>query len=226
MTAVDYVEDDLDHDFIPITVNEVEEVVNVFDDSNFVPITEDQVEQVEEDLDGSNFDPDLTPITEHQDNQLIEAVKKKKKFSLADKKAVLEAKSELKNVNSKTKHVYFGMKPLLDTLYGFKMNSVVIDKFSRGSTCMEYWTDFNGEAKTLDFLQKKILKDIKTYYSPKKITQHRGINFNKKKEIDKLVPVMPENRKYFWINLPASVTSEDLVDEMGLGNAFITSDYE
>ncbi|KAL4097804.1 hypothetical protein QTP88_022518 [Uroleucon formosanum] len=82
----------------------LEEVVNVFDDSDFVPITEDQVEQVEEDLDDSNFDPDLTPITKHQDNQLIEAAKKKKKFSPADKKAVLEAKSELKNVNAKTKH--------------------------------------------------------------------------------------------------------------------------
>ncbi|KAL4089266.1 hypothetical protein QTP88_024323 [Uroleucon formosanum] len=71
------------------------------------------------------------------------------------------------------------------------------------------------------------MNNIKTYYAPKKITQHRGINLNKKKGIiDKLVPVMPENRKHFWINLPVSVTSEDLVDEMGLGNAFITSDYE
>jgi len=67
-----------------------------------------------------------------------------------------------------------------DTLYGFKMNSVVMAKFSRVSTCMEYWTDFNGEPKTLDFLQKKFLKGIKTYAS-KKIFQHRGINPNKKK---------------------------------------------
>lgn len=36
---------------------------------------------------------------------------------------------------------------------------------------------------------------------------------------------MPENKKHFWINLLVSVTSEDLVDEMGLGNA-LTSDYE
>ncbi|CAH1711854.1 unnamed protein product [Aphis gossypii] len=113
-----------------------------------------------------------------------------------------------------------------DTLYGFKMNSVVMAKFSRGSTCMEYWTDFNGEPKTLNFLQKKFLKDIKTY-APKKITQLRGINLNKKKGIvDKLVPVMPENRKHFWINLPVSDASEDLVDEMDLGNGFRTSDYE
>ncbi|KAL4107494.1 hypothetical protein QTP88_017831 [Uroleucon formosanum] len=85
-----------------------------------------------------------------------------------------------------------------DTLYGFKMDSVVMAKFSRGSTCMEYWTDFNGEPKTLDFLQKKILKDIKTYYAPKKNTQHRGINHNKKKGIiDKLVPVMPETGNVF-----------------------------
>jgi len=111
-----------------------------------------------------------------------------------------------------------------DALHGFKINSVVMAKFSRGSTCMEYWTDFNGEPKTLDFLQKKFLKGIKTY-APKKFTQHRGINLNKKKEIiDKLVPSMPENRKNFWNNLPVSITSEDLVDEIGLGNVF--TDYE
>ncbi|KAL4107980.1 hypothetical protein QTP88_018248 [Uroleucon formosanum] len=525
LPKLDNIEDDLDPDFIPITVNEVEEVVNVFDDSDFVPITEDQVEQVEEDLDDSNFDPDLTPITEHQDNQLIEAAKKKKKFSPADKKAVLEAKSELKNVNAKTKHpnrsltcpvrcknkckdnlstdhqnfkksqsrVYklpdskknevqvckitllnvlgytndsvltelvknmnsnfcmssvtdnrgqqnikkcipkdivadhirlykpsvshyrrldapnimylpFGLtvkamyddfcsqefyrqieirdnitllenhkakaltatskykedsklniestciysmdlqkvilipnmpdtkssfftsrlvvfnetfaqlKPnalsycvlwheaiagrkaenvidsilalisnqrdvqdfifwadnctgqnknwtlymalvcnlnstnLLfkntksvtmkyltkshihmtadgwknkkrttnvktDTLYGFKMNSIVMAKFSRESTY---------------FLQKKMLKDIKTYYAPKKITQHRGINLNKKKGIiNKLVPVMPENRKHFWINLPVSVTSEDLFGSLNklVGNKHLLIGY-
>ena len=51
-------------------------------------------------------------------------------------------------------------------------------------------------------------------------------SIKKKGIVDKLVPVMPENRKHFWINLPVSVTSEDLVDEMGVGNAFITSDYE
>ncbi|KAL4113829.1 hypothetical protein QTP88_017397 [Uroleucon formosanum] len=466
---------DWDHNYaLPRCI--LEEVVNVFDDSVFVPITENQVEQVEEDLDDSNFDPDLTLITKLQDNQLIEAAKKKKNFSPAYKKAVLEAKSELKNVNAKPnnqtvllhallgvkisrrqflakcititsvkrrktvegsvdsfkksqprvyklpdskknevqvckttllnvlgytndsvltelvknmnsnfymssvtenrgqqnikknipkdivadhirlykpsvshyqrldapniKYLPFGLtvkamyddfrsqhknycsqefyrqviknlnislrnptidkynitllenhkakaltetskykedsklniestciysmdlqKVILipnmpdtksyfftsrlvvfnetfaqlkpnalchcvlwheaiagqlkdfcewknekritnvktDTLYGFKMNSVVMAKFSRRSTCMEYWTDFNGE----------------------------GINLNKKKGIiDKLVPVMPENRKHFWINLPVSVTSEDLVDEVSLGNAFITSDYE
>ncbi|KAF0753677.1 Uncharacterized protein FWK35_00014521 [Aphis craccivora] len=38
----------------------------------------------------------------------------------------------------------------------------------------------------------------------------------KKGNVEKLVPVMPENKKHFWINLLVSVTSEDLVDEMGL----------
>ncbi|KAL4107496.1 hypothetical protein QTP88_017833 [Uroleucon formosanum] len=83
---LDNVEDDLDPDFIPITVNEGT-----------------KFEQVEEDLDESDLDPHYIPITQHYDNQLIEAAKKKK-FSPADKKAVLEAKSELKNVNAKTKH--------------------------------------------------------------------------------------------------------------------------
>ncbi|KAL4082221.1 hypothetical protein QTP88_030173 [Uroleucon formosanum] len=123
---LDNVEYDLDPDFIPITVNEAskfEEVVNVFDDSVFVPITENQVEQVEEDLDDSNFDPDLTLITKLQDNQLIEAAKKKKNFSPAYKKAVLEAKSELKNVNAKPNnqtvllHALLGVKISVGTIY-------------------------------------------------------------------------------------------------------------
>ncbi|KAE9536188.1 hypothetical protein AGLY_007411 [Aphis glycines] len=94
-----------------------------------------------------------------------------------------------------------------DTLYGFKMNKDQL-----------VWNtgQIFGEPKTLNLLQKKFLKDIKTY-APKKITQLRGINLNKKKGIvDKLVPVMPENRKHFWINLPVSDASEDLVDEMDL----------
>jgi len=59
------------------------------------------------------------------------------------------------------------------------MNSVVMDKFSRGLTCMEYWTVFNGEPKTLDFLQNNFLKDITTYVP--KITQYRRIKLNKKR---------------------------------------------
>ena len=62
---------------------------------------------------------------------------------------------ELKNfISGKIKKRTTNVKT--DTLCGFKMNSVVMVKFSRGSTCMEYWTDFNREPKTLDFLQKKI----------------------------------------------------------------------
>ncbi|KAF0753679.1 Uncharacterized protein FWK35_00014519 [Aphis craccivora] len=97
-TPIDHVEDDLDPDFIPTTFNEVESVEENLDDSDldpdYIPITEHYVEELEEDLDDINFDPALNPITEHQDNQLIKAVRKKKKFSPAYKKAVLEEKRE------------------------------------------------------------------------------------------------------------------------------------
>jgi len=43
-------------------------------------------------------------------------------------------------------------------LCDFKIDSVVMVKSSKGSTCMEYWTDFNGELNTLDFLPKKNYK--------------------------------------------------------------------
>lgn len=32
---------------------------------------------------------------------------------------------------------------------------------------------------------------------------------------------MPNNRKHFWTTLPVSLTSEDLVSEIGLSDTFI-----
>lgn len=108
-----------------------------------------------------------------------------------------------------------------DPLYGFKMNNIVMAKIFKGSTVMEYWTDFKGESKTLDFLQKKFIKNIKTY-TPNKIMQQRAISVTKKNEIvQKLVSLMPESRKQFWTSLPVSTTSEDLVLEIGIGDSFI-----
>lgn len=105
------------------------------------------------------------------------------------------------------------------------MNSVVMDKFSRGLTCMEYWTVFNGEPKTLDFLQNNFLKDITTYVP--KITQYRRIKLNKKRNHWQTYSSYVRKQETFF-DKSSSVCHlrRDLVDEMGLGNAFIISDYE
>lgn len=93
--------------------------------------------------------------------------------------------------------------------------------FFKGSTKMEYYTNFDEAPKELDFLQKKFLKTI-IDYEPDKIIEPRGINIEKKNEIvKKLLPLMPNNRKHFWTTLPVSLTSEDLVSEIGLSDTFI-----
>lgn len=92
-------------------------------------------------------------------------------------------------------------------------------KFSKRSTAMKYWTDFNGEPDWTFY--EKIYKKHKKY-TPKKICQIEELaKIKKNRIIEKLVPVMSENRKKIWINLPISATSEDLVVEIGLSDTFI-----
>ncbi|CAG9839051.1 unnamed protein product [Diabrotica balteata] len=64
--------------------------------------------------------------------------------------------------------------------------------------------------KELDFLQKK--KHCPSTFTSKTLNM-RGISSDKKAIILKnILPLMPENRKFFWQSLPDSETSLDLVD--------------
>lgn len=95
-----------------------------------------------------------------------------------------------------------------DPLKGFLLGNLVEVCFTRGSNCIKYKTDFDDEYKELDFLQKKHCPT----FTPKTLNI-RGISSEKKALILKdLVPLMPENRKFFWQTLPDSETSLDLVD--------------
>ena len=61
----------------------------------------------------------------------------------------------------------------------------------------------SNEYKSGNFLQKKFVKVMsKTNVFPAKLSP-RGINGEKKKDIlDKLCPLMADNRKTFWENIP------------------------
>lgn len=109
-----------------------------------------------------------------------------------------------------------------DPLKNFKLGDIVMATFKRGSVTMFYSTDFDNEnLQELDFLQKKFIKNI-TSYEPDIIISNRGIPPTKKKDIiEKLVPLMPANRELFWTELPVSLTSTDLVENIDLSDTFI-----
>ncbi|XP_039288678.1 uncharacterized protein LOC111055158 isoform X2 [Nilaparvata lugens] len=84
--------------------------------------------------------------------------------------------------------------------------------FSRGSLSLKYKTSFEGEQTTLKFLKVKHEKN-QTVPAPTTRCTPRGVNAAKKDGIlTKLLPLMPGNRKAFWLGLPVS-DAPDLIDE-------------
>ncbi|XP_072940560.1 uncharacterized protein [Epargyreus clarus] len=82
--------------------------------------------------------------------------------------------------------------------------------FHRGTHIIQYKTDFTSESEySLDFLR---LKNIKSGIPPPKVkSKYRGITYERKTMIiQKLTPLMPDNRKPFWYNLPINNDSVDL----------------
>ncbi|CAG5029735.1 unnamed protein product [Parnassius apollo] len=87
--------------------------------------------------------------------------------------------------------------------------------FLRGTHIIYHKTAFHNEEEySLDFLR---LKNIKSGIPPPKPkNQYRGITQERKTAIiQKLTPLIPDNRKSFWYNLPTDKNSVDLtqVDE-------------
>lgn len=99
-----------------------------------------------------------------------------------------------------------------DPMKNFVLNNIVEAEFMRGSTILKYKTDFDNDYKELNFLQKR--------FNCKKFPQeknNRGITNNKKNDIiNKLLPLMPQNRHKFWKDLPVTDTVSDLVQDYGL----------
>lgn len=85
------------------------------------------------------------------------------------------------------------------------LNDMVQIVFKRGSLDLHYKKDFSEqESKSLSFLKTGYLKK-KSVPKPPQRTSDRGVNEIKKSEIlKKLLPLMPQNRHAFWLNLPTS----------------------
>ncbi|KAI8427301.1 hypothetical protein MSG28_001888 [Choristoneura fumiferana] len=125
------------------------------------------------------------------------------------KEDILDWNKKKRNVRQKDEN---------DSLRCFLLKDVVEVKFLRGERTLLYKKQFVEEYKVLDFLQKKYsVHELPTNNPP---TTSRGIKTVKKHEIiSKLVPLMPTNRKQFWINLPENSNSLDLIDQ---GEVFST----
>lgn len=80
--------------------------------------------------------------------------------------------------------------------------------FRRGSyKNVQYWTDHDCDPIPLDFLNAKANKN--GIGKPDKKKYCRGIKLTKKDEIiQKLCPLMPENRREFWKNIPGADVSD------------------
>lgn len=84
-------------------------------------------------------------------------------------------------------------------------------KFTKGQRYLSYKNDFDDPDKDLNFLVQKFDASV---IPPLVNTGPRGVKVSKKDGIvSKLVPLMPSNRRDFWLNLPTSGTSVDLLSD-------------
>lgn len=102
------------------------------------------------------------------------------------KKTIEESRQKLCIIDQKTFFQWTSKKRTTnihsDPLKSFKLQNVVLVKFKKKSPTMLYSTNFEEkELNEVDFLQKKFIKNIKTY-EPKQIDQPSGLYINKKKK--------------------------------------------
>lgn len=90
--------------------------------------------------------------------------------------------------------------------------NIVKIKFERGSFNMWYSKEYDLPYTELNFLSAKYLK---AKSGPNSRLLSRGITKSKKDDIlKKLCPLMPENRKHFWEELPISDEAVDLTENI------------
>lgn len=101
---------------------------------------------------------------------------------------------------------------LQNTIPRVYLNMMCEVTFRRGFNKLVFKTDFDGTDSELDFLR---MKNIKIGIPrPVSNTQFRGVNEKRKSDIiNQLLPLMPENRRAFWYNLPCNYNSVDLINE-------------
>lgn len=101
-----------------------------------------------------------------------------------------------------------------DPLKTFLLSNIVEACFEKGKFTIDYKYDFEEPYKTVNVFQKKYIDEIKQDYPKARVLPVRGINSSKKEKILRtLVPLMPENRRKFWADLPESDCSNDLTNK-------------
>lgn len=97
-----------------------------------------------------------------------------------------------------------------------KMANIKHVIFTRGSFDIQYSYNYNDEMKTLQILTKKQLKEVsKPSFNLvdqlQRQTEASGIQKSQKDIIiKKLLPLMPEEKRDYWINLPETESGEDV----------------
>lgn len=89
---------------------------------------------------------------------------------------------------------------------------MVLVTFKRGTLDLHYKIKFEGESNELSFLKSGYLMK-KSVLTPEKRKAERGVNHLKKADIiSKLHPLMPENRRAFWLDLNTSEEPDLITD--------------
>ena len=83
---------------------------------------------------------------------------------------------------------------------------MVVAHYKRGSTNMHYKSAHSDENfKCADFLKAKFKKQVENGKVLPPMTEYKGVQAERKKGIiSNLLPLMPENRKAFWLNMKTS----------------------
>lgn len=166
------------------------------------------------------MNPDILLCLRSLHHQVELAIKIKSKNKLYDFNDFVESVKTINNGKVVVKSLEpfnFSIWPDLSSKAKLKRNKVLLKDIvelqaERGNFNLKYRSNFSENFKDLNFLLFSVSK-VKTIDEPERQDNPRGINEAKKKEIiDKLLPLMPENRKTFWFNLPTSSTSADLID--------------
>lgn len=96
-----------------------------------------------------------------------------------------------------------------------KLNEIKVVKFTKGSYEFQYKTEFSGDWKQCAIFTNAQLKEIKipsfNFKSSLNFLEAcRGIEESRKANIiKKLCPLMPEEKRGYWQNLPESENCED-----------------
>lgn len=124
---------------------------------------------------------------------------------------VMEVQNFYKYLDLSSQHKVRKLKPRI------YLRDIMVISAKRGCYTLDFKNNHTDDVfQTLDILQLKYIKS-QSFPNVKQRDLPRGVNESTKTAIiEKLVHLMPENRKQFWLELPIATGTEiedDLVEE-------------